>query len=311
MVQGSGVAMIATGIDLGGTKIEAQVFDADWLCVDRRRIDTPHHYETLVQAIASQIAWADQQAGRALPVGIGAAGLVRPYSGLVYAANLVAMDRPLPTDIVAAVGRDITYINDCRALTLSEAVFGAGRGKSPVVGLILGTGVGGGLAIGGHLAPGFMAMGGEFGHFTASAQLISQHDLPIMKCGCGRYGCNETLISGPGLTRLARRFVGEDMTAEQLTLARAGNAMAEQAWRVWCDLVADVVITLVFTCDPAVVVIGGGLSKVPELIEDLTAALQRAQLPGFAIPELLLAQGGDASGARGAAYAAFQAQVVV
>ena len=302
--------MIAVGIDLGGTKIEAQIFDAGWACVDRRRIDTPQDYLAIVAAMADQIAWADTRSGKTLPVGVGAAGLVRPVTGRAYTANLDAMDRPLPADIASAAGRAITYINDCRALALSEAVFGAGRGKSPVAGLILGTGVGGGLAIDGRLAPGFAAVGGEFGHFTASAHLISQHDLPIVQCGCGRWACTETLVSGPGLTRLAQRFVGQDMTPEQLVSARLSSPKAAQAWQVWCDLVADLLITLVFTCDPAAIVIGGGLSKIPHLIKDLNAPLQRAQLPGFAIPELLLAQGGDASGARGAAYAAYQERAV-
>ena len=301
-----GASMIAVGLDVGGTKIEAQIFDASWSCVDKRRIATPKTYPAIVKAIASQIAWADTRAGKALPVGIGAAGLVRPATGLAYTANLDAMDRPLPGDIAKAVGRNVTYINDCRALALSEAVFGAGRGKSPVAGLILGTGIGGGLTIDGRLAPGFAAVGGEFGHFTASAHLINLYGLPIVQCGCGRMGCTETLVSGPGLSRIAQRFTGQALSPEQLVKVRAGNGLAEQAWRVWCDLLADLMITLVFTVDPAAIVIGGGMSKIPNLLDDLTASLRRAQLPGFAIPDLFLAQGGDASGARGAAYAALQ-----
>ncbi len=298
--------MIAAGIDLGGTKIETQLFDAHWMCVDKRRVDTPQSYDAIVRALADQIGWADQRAGKPLPVGIGAAGLVNPQTGLAFTANLPAMGKPLPADIAAATGRKITYINDCRALALSEAVFGAGRGKSPVVGLILGTGVGGGLTVGGRLVPGLAGVGGEFGHFTASADLISAHALPLLRCGCGRMGCTETLVSGPGLTRIAQRFVGQALTPEQLVEAKSTNVMAAKAWTVWCDLLADLLITLVFTADPAAIVIGGGLSKIPDLIRDLTPALQVAQLPGFAIPELLIAQGGDASGARGAAYAAYQ-----
>jgi N-acetylglucosamine kinase len=298
--------MIAAGIDLGGTKIETQIFDANWVCVDRCRIDTPQNYDALVQALTDQIIWADHRAGTTLPLGIGAAGLLNPKTGMAYTANLPAMGLPLRGDIEAALGRKITYINDCRALVLSEAVFGAGRGKSPVAGLILGTGIGGGLAIDGRLAPGFAAVGGEFGHFTASAHLIASYKLPLVNCGCGRIGCTETLISGPGLTRIARRFTGQALAPEHLVAARAANAMAAQAWAVWCDLLADLLITLVFTLDPAAIVIGGGMSKIPDLMVDMTKALSQAQLPGFAIPELLIAQGGDASGARGAAYAAIQ-----
>lgn len=296
--------MIAVGIDLGGTKIEAQIFDANWRCVDRRRIDTPQSYGTIVKALADQITWADQRAGTMLPAGVGAAGLVNPGTGLAYASNLPTTNLPLPRDVEAALGRKITFINDCRALALSEAVFGAGKGVSPVAGLILGTGVGGGLAIDGRLAPGFSALGGEFGHFSASAHLIATHDLPLIACGCGRIGCTETLVSGPGLTRIAQRFIGQLMTPQQVAAVRATDGMAAKAWAVWCEMVADLLMTLVFTLDPAAVVIGGGLSKIPNLIHDLTVALRAAQLPGFAIPKLLVAQGGDASGARGAAYAA-------
>lgn len=300
--------MIAAGIDLGGTKIEVQIFDQNWACTAKRRIDTPTDYAGIVTAIVDQMRWADAQAGRDLPVGVGAAGLVNPRTGLAYSSNLPTTGQPLPRDIEATLGRSISYINDCRALTLSEAVFGAGRGKNPVAGLILGTGVGGGLAIDGRLTPAFSATGGEFGHFTASAQVIATHDLPILRCGCGRWGCTETLVSGPGLMRVTERITGHAISPADIAAVRAANSVADKAWGIWCDLVADLLITLVFTADPEAIVIGGGVSKIPGLIPDLTAALARAQLPGFATPDLLLAEGGDASGARGAAYAAFQAQ---
>lgn len=298
--------MIAIGIDLGGTKIEAQIFDASWACIDARRVETPKSYTALVAAVVDQIAWADRLSGAGLPVGIAAAGLISPATGLAYTANLPAMNMPLPADIEAAVGRKITYINDCRALALSEAVFGAGRGKASVAGLILGTGVGGGLAINGALTPGISATGGEFGHIPAPAHLIKFHNLPVIACGCGRMGCFETLVSGPGLTRMARHFTGHDLSPKLLIAAKTTNAKAVLAWDVWCDLVAELLITLVFTMDPNVIVIGGGMAKIAGLVDDLSRALSRAQLAGFAIPELLIAQGGDASGARGAAYAAIQ-----
>lgn len=305
-----GGAMIATGIDLGGTKIEVQVFDHKWACAAKRRVDTPTDYAGIVAAIVDQIRWADAQAGRDLPVGVGAAGLVNPRTGLAYSANLPTTGLPLPRDIEATLGRSISHINDCRALALSEAVFGAGRGKNPVAALVLGTGVGGGVAIDGRLAPAFSATGGEFGHFTASAQVIAAHDLPILRCGCGRWGCTETLVSGPGLMRVTEHIAGQAISPADIASTRAANPLADKAWRIWCDLVADLLITLVFTTDPEAVVIGGGVSKIPGLIGDLTEALARAQLPGFATPELLLAEGGEASGARGAAYAAVQAQAV-
>jgi N-acetylglucosamine kinase len=299
--------MIAAGIDLGGTKIEAQVFAADWSVTDRRRIETPRDYPSLVAAMADQIAWADSTAHTELPVGIAAAGLVNPRTGHAYTANLPATGRPFPDDISRAAGRPVTYVNDCRALTLSEAIFGAAKGLTPVAGLILGTGIGGGIAVDGALVPGPAMVGGEFGHTAAPAHLIVQHNLPVIRCGCGRKGCVETYIAGPGLTRLAETLTGNATTPPDLVRLKDTDPAAARVWALWCDLVAELLMTLTFTIDPAAIVLGGGLSKIPDVDRDLTAALTRVQLPGFAIPRILIAQAGDASGARGAAYAALQA----
>lgn len=298
--------MIAAGLDLGGTKIEAQLFDADWKCVDRRRISTPGDYDALVQAMADQIAWAEAQAGRpGLPVGISAAGLVNPATGLALTANLAATGRPFPKDIETKTGRAITYINDCRALTLSEAIFGAARGRRTAVGLILGTGIGGGVAVEGRLLPGPTATGGEFGHFALPAGPVLAHGLPVVGCGCGRMGCTETLIAGPGLTRIAKALTGQSLTPPQIAAARHDPRIAP-VWTAWTELLADLVKTLILVVDPDCVVLGGGLSKIEGLVPALDAALRKIQLPGFGIPPLLLAEGGDASGARGAAYWAVQ-----
>jgi N-acetylglucosamine kinase len=298
--------MIAGGIDLGGTKIEAQVFASDWTLIDRRRTDTPKDYKALVAAMADQVAWIDQIAGGAIPVGVAAAGLVNPRTGHAFTANLCATGHPFPSDISAAAGRTVTYVNDCRALTLSEAIFGAAKGMSPVVGLILGTGIGGGVAVDGRLIPGPALVGGEFGHTAAPAHLVVQHGLPVIRCGCGRMGCIETLIAGPGLTRIAQTLTGRSLSPPELVVARAEDPEAAKVWAIWCDLVAELLMTLTFTVDPEAIVLGGGLSQIADVDRDLTMALSRVQLPGFAIPRVLIAQAGDASGARGAAYAALQ-----
>lgn len=299
--------MIAGGIDLGGTKIEAQVFAPDWTVAQRRRIDTPRAYGALVAAMADQVRWIEGVSRPGLPVGIAAAGLVNPATGLAYTANLPATGQPFPADIAAASGRPVTYVNDCRALTLSEATFGVARGLSPVVGLIIGTGVGGGVAVQGRLLPGPAMVGGEFGHMAAPAHLVAAHGLPVVRCGCGRMGCVETLIAGPGLTRIAQAKLGRALSPPEVSELKGTDAGVAEVWHIWCALVADLLITLTFTIDPAVVVLGGGLSQIPGVADDLTVALRAAQLPGFAIPAILIAQGGDASGARGAAYAAVQA----
>lgn len=298
--------MIAAGLDLGGTKIEAQVFDADWRVAARRRIATPPEYDALVQAMADQIGWAEAQAGGPVPVGISAAGLVAPETGLALTANLAASGRPFPADINARAGRSIAYYNDCRAFTLSEATFGAGRGAQTVVGLIIGTGIGGGLTIGGRLLAGPAAVGGEFGHMAAPAAQVVRYGLPVVRCGCGREACVETLIAGPGLARVAETVTGRRLTPSQIVAGRASDAGLARTWGIWCELVADLLLRITLMIDPDVIVLGGGLSQADDLLDDLSGALRAAQWQGFGVPRLALAEGGDASGARGAAYAAWE-----
>lgn len=296
--------MKAVGIDLGGTKIEAQIFAEDWSIAARRRIPTPRDYPALVDAMAAQILWARETAGRNLPTGISAAGLVNPVTGHAFTANLPATGKPFPADIAKAVGQNVTYVNDCRALALSEAVFGAALGLSPVACVILGTGVGGGVAVEGRLLQGHAMVGGEFGHFAAPAHLVAAHKLPVIRCGCGRMGCTETYIAGPGLQRMAKALTGRDLTSQEIAALKHDDAAIGHVWAVWCDFVAEMIITLAFTFDPAAVVLGGGLSQIAGVTDDISAALARVQLAGFRSPQVILAEGGDASGARGAAYAA-------
>ena len=298
--------MMATGIDLGGTKIETQIFDADWSVVARQRVATPATYSDLVAAIVDQIAWADAQSGAPLSVGIGAAGLVNPATGHALTANLPATGRPFPADIAKGAGRTVTYVNDCRALALSEALFGAGQGHHTVMSLILGTGIGGGIAVGGQLLQGPTAMSGEFGHTSAAASVVADHGLPIFECGCGRRGCIETYLAGPGLSRLARHLTGQTVTPADIA-ARRHDDMA-QVWLVWCAFAGEFIHSLTLTADPDVIVLGGGLSNISGIVEDMTAAAQHVQIGDFGTPPIVLATGGDASGARGAAYAGWLEQ---
>ena len=296
--------MIAAGIDLGGTKIEAQVFGLDWHAQSRRRVETPHDYAGLVSVMAETVAWIDAQAP-GLPIGISSAGLINPATGLALTANLPATGHPFPADLHAATNRPVRFLNDCRALTLSEAVFGAAKGLSPAIGLILGTGIGGGVAINGHLVEGPSATGGEFGHFPLSAVPVTRHNLPVLPCGCGRIGCTETLIAGPGLSRIARLTTGRDLTPPQIAELRKTDPAIAEGWSIWLDLLTELLITLTLTVDPACIVLGGGLSQIAGLLDDLRPRLAAAQLPSFTVPDLRLAEGGDASGARGAAWAAW------
>lgn len=294
---------VAAGIDLGGTKIETQVFDEAWAVVARRRRPTPATYDALVEALAEEARWAAHAGAH---VGVCAAGLVNPLTGLAYAANLPSTGRPLPADVAAAAGRPVAWLNDCRALTLSEAVLGAARGLSPVAGLVLGTGVGGGLAIDGRLVAAHAATGGEFGHMAVAAHVVQRHGLPVLACGCGRRACVEAYASGPGLLRLARAMGAEATTTEEVIEMRPRDPAAARAWAAWVDVLAEMMHAVAFVADPAAWVLGGGLSRVPGVAGDLAQGLARAQLPGFRSAAVLLAEGGEAGGARGAALQALR-----
>lgn len=300
--------MTAIGIDLGGTKIEAQVFDGDWQVTETRRVETPKAYDDLVTSVADQLAWAAKMTDKATPIGIGAAGLINPQTGLALAANLFATGRPLPADIATASGFDVLYLNDARALTLSEAVFGAGQGHRTVLSLVMGTGIGGGVAINGALQQGPTQTGGEFGHISAPAAIIHAHGLPVIPCGCGRLGCIENYISGPGMTRVAKALTGGAQTPTQIAQDKGSNPNAAAVWRVWCELTADLMRGLTLTIDPDIIILGGGLSQMSGVAEDLRQAFQAAQMPTFDTPKIAVVQPDANSGARGAAYAAWQAQ---
>ena len=295
---------LAAGIDLGGTKIEAQVFASDWHVQSRRRVETPRTYTELVSVMAETVAWIDSHAPN-LPIGVSSAGLINPATGLALTANLPATGHPFPADLQAATNRPIRFVNDCRALTLSEAVFGAAKNLSPAIGLILGTGLGGGVAINGHLIEGPSATGGEFGHFPLSAVPVTKHNLPVLTCGCGRTGCTETLIAGPGLTRIVQTKTARTLTPPNIAALRKTDPAVAECWSIWLDLLTDLLITLTLTVDPACIVLGGGLSQIDGLLDDLRPRLSAAQLSGFTVPALRIAEGGDASGARGAAWAAW------
>lgn len=304
------MAIVAGGLDLGGTKIEAQLFDGQWQSTHRQRWPTPKDYNDLVAAMRDAVAWCQAHGGMDLPVGVSAAGRINPKTGLTIAANLAASNRPFPADVETATHRPITWINDCLALALSEWRFGAAKGADPAVAIIFGTGLSGGVIVQGQIMPSFSGLGGEIGHGPLPAGPMLCHGLPLLSCGCGRTGCAETLLSAPGLARIAAHVLGplagENLSAEAVIAGKAARAEFQKAWDIWLELASDFLISLCFAVDPAVIVLGGGLSNAKGITEDLSRHLQRATLKGFASPPVRLAQGGDSSGARGAAYAAWQ-----
>lgn len=288
--------MSAVGVDLGGTKIEAQVYGPDWSVIARRRVDTPPDYTDLLAAISGLVVWAETVAGDMCPVGIASAGAVNRATGVMTAANLAAHGKRFPADLCAALDRPVPLLNDARALTLAEARFGAGVGAQSLLAVVMGTGMGGGVAIGGALAPMFAGVGGEFGHMALPASVVAALDLPLLPCGCGRTGCVETILSGPGLARLAMHRTGQEVTPDE--------AIADPALRaVWIAVLAEVLFSLILAHDPQVIVLGGGLSGIDGLVPEAARALATVAWPGFAMPQLAVATQG---GAKGAAWAAVQ-----
>lgn len=296
-------------IDVGGTKIEAALFDSDLEPVAKHRIETPKdNYDALVAAIIEMAGWLDQTAGAAMPMGIGLPGLIDPLTGLSVTSNLPATGHSLSKDISARLGREVRVENDCKTFALSEANGGAGASFRTVFGLIIGTGVGGGVCIDGKLQTGLNGLPGEVGHFGIPGHLVAEYGLPLLPCGCGRTGCYETLVSGVGLGRLARHIGGTSMAAADIiSAANSGNAEARRVRDIWLHLLAELVLTIQLTVDPDCVVLGGGLSNIDGLDRDLARVFETHKLHHVRSPAIRIAKYGDASGGRGAAILAQKA----
>ncbi len=280
-----------------------QKFDADWKVADKRRIETPSTYIELVAAVTDQVSWLRRYHPH-LPVGIAAAGLQNPSSGTWIAANLSANGMPFAQDVAKATGGQQTWLNDCRAFTQAEVIFGAGKSKGTVVGLVIGTGIGGGVSRDGVLINNGDGQLGEFGHMPIAGTIIAAHNLPILKCGCGRFGCYETYGSGPGLERLAKELLGRNLTSHEIISNRTHQEIS-RIWEIWCDVNAALILTIVTTIDPRTIVLGGGMSKILGLIEELESALMRVAWKELPLPSIRPGSRGETAAALGAAYAAY------
>ncbi len=294
------------GIDLGGTKIEAVLFDSALSRKTLRRRITPRdNYSDLLDALAEEVAWLRSQSGRPdLPVGIGVPGLINRQTGISVTANLPANGHPLAQDLAQKAGGKIVAANDCKCFTLSEANGGAGEGHEHVFGLILGTGLGGGYCLNGQLILGRNDLPGEVGHYGLPAYLVATHQLPLLPCGCGRVGCVETLISGTGIAQIAKTVTGIALSAEQVAAdpSEPGNVKTLQ---IWSELTAELLHTIQLHLDPDCIVLGGGLSNIDEVDIILSKALDRIALPSVRRPAIVKPAFGDSSGSRGAALLAY------
>jgi predicted NBD/HSP70 family sugar kinase len=289
-------------MDVGGSKIETGLFDEQFRPLERRRVETAcATYDELLACIVGEARWLDALAGGAVDLGIGLPGLVDHMTGRSMTSNLPATGRPLREDLVARLGRHVAMANDCKCFALSEANGGAGEGCETTLGLILGTGVGGGVTHRGRLVLGYNDLPGELGHIGIPGRLVAQWRLPLLPCGCGRIGCYETLLSGPGLVRLAGRHGAPERSPEQIArLAASGDAAMAASMRQWLGLLAELIHTAQSTIDMECVVLGGGLSRIPDLAGMLAQTYRSHQISGRET-RFAVARFGDASGTRGAA----------
>ncbi|MEM8793377.1 MAG: ROK family protein [Pseudomonadota bacterium] len=261
------------GVDLGGTKIEAVLLDPDGEVAVRRRIATPGgDYEGTIEAVREL---ADELDGdRALPLGIGTPGSIGPISGLMRNSNSTVLNgRAFDRDLAEATGRHIRLANDADCFALAEAMAGAGAGAATVFGVILGTGVGGGIVMHGQLASGPNRISGEWGH--TPLPLAGEDEQPGPVCYCGRRGCVETWCSGPGLSADHERRSGRRMNPDEIASAAAeGDALAQQSLELHLDRLSRALAQVVNILDPEVIVLGGGLSNLDHLYSGLGTAMR-------------------------------------
>jgi fructokinase len=293
---------VLIGIDWGGTKIEGVALEADGRELLRLRRDTPRgDYPACIEIIRELVQAIENSTGETGTVGIGMPGSLEPVSRLGKGCSSTwVLGRPVESDLRAALGRDIRVENDADCFAVSEAVDGAGVGHHVVFAVILGSGAGAGIAIGGKAHHGPNNSGGEWGHNPLPFPDASE--MPGQPCYCGRHGCMETWVSGRAFEADYSRHVDEPLSAGAIVeKMRAGDRLAGLVWARYVDRVARGLATVVNTLDPDVFVMGGGMSNVDELYRDLPARLAtRTFSPVFHTP-IRKALHGAASGVRGAA----------
>jgi fructokinase len=294
--------MIRIGIDLGGTKIEGIALAADGRASAGRRIATPRDdYGATVLAIAGLVAALEAETGSRGTVGVGMPGAISPATGLVKNANSTwLIGKPLQQDLDRALGRSVRLANDANCFALSEACDGAAADAAVVFGVIVGTGTGGGVVVDRQVLTGPNAIAGEWGHNPLP--WASGDEVPGTECYCGRHGCIETFLSGPGLARDHEREAGERMGSEAVVArAAAGDPRAEDTLRRYEHRMARALASVINLLDPDVIVLGGGLSKLDRLYGNVPALWARWVFSDRVDTRLVPPRHGDASGVRGAA----------
>jgi len=290
------------GIDLGGSKIEGIALAPDGRELARRRVPTPRSYEGTLRAIQDLVAVLERETGAQGTVGMGIPGTISPRTGLVKNANSTwLMEHPLDHDLTDLLRRPVRLANDANCFALCEATDGAGAGAASVFGVILGTGVGGGIVLEGHVLEGAERIAGEWGHNPLPWPRDDER--PGALCYCGKHGCIETFLSGPGMERDHRDATGERRTTYQIVdLLKMHDPGARGAMDRYVDRLARSLATVIDILDPHVIVLGGGMSNLPDLAPRVQDAVGPYVFGGDTAARIVLNAHGDSSGVRGAAW---------
>jgi len=290
------------GVDIGGTKIEVIVLGKEGAELWRRRVSSPRHYPGTIAAVVDLVRAAETSLAASGTVGVGLPGTISTKTGLVKNANSTwLIGHPLDRDLADALARPVRLMNDANCFTLSEAVDGAGAGARMVFGVILGTGVGGGIVVDGRIHVGRQAIAGEWGHNPLPRPRGTE--VPGPDCYCGRSGCIETFVSGPGMEADHLRSTGQSCSSPEIVArAQSGCERALVTLDRYAERLGRALAVVVNILDPDVIVLGGGMSNLPDLPE----RARRAMVPHLFTdqPDVLVRRNvhGDSSGVRGAAW---------
>lgn len=291
------------GVDLGGTKTEIIALNEKGEIVFRKRRPTPRgNYQDIIQNIKTLVEEADHTIGETGTVGVGIPGVVSPKTGVVKNANTTElMGHPIDKDLEALIDRPVRTANDANCFALSEATDGAAAGADSVFGIILGTGVGGGIVINGRIHVGSNAVGGEWGH--SPLPWANQTEHPGPNCYCGKKGCIETFLSGPGLSQFHNAVGADGPSAEEIVkLAGEGDAAAEKTLTIFERRLAKALASIINILDPEIIVCGGGLSNLERIYSNVPRLWMEYAFSDSLDTKFVQAKYGDSSGARGAAW---------
>lgn len=287
------------GIDLGGTKTEILALDDSGVPLLRRRVPTPGDYDAMRMAVGRLVAEAESELGLRGSVGVAIPGC-EGEGGRIKNANTTWLNgKALAADLEATLARPVRLANDANCFALSEATDGAGKDHAVVFGVIAGTGLGGGVVVNGKALDGAHGVAGEWGHMPLPGMDVAEWD-EAPACYCGKRGCLETWVSGPGLAADHRRATGQSLTAEQI--AAADDAGARTTMDRFIGRFARGLAVVVNILDPDVIVLGGGLSNIDCLYKELPALVERHAFTLQGRPRILKNHHGDSSGVRGAAW---------